>query len=271
MYNFTGLTESAKEIALSSIQTIFNNVNLDIELTTDKHSFKTLNVTGRSHYDVDSQAVDVNGRDGAYFIDSKLEPRTLTVEASIEANTNENFRELTAKLNKILFSRKPVKISFTDENDWFFNAQYINSNNPKENNNSQIVELNFICYDPYKYKEEETIQASNSERLKLDTMFPVVADEIIISFSSQPEEIRIFNTQTEKRIVFKLQQNLSKSSRLILNQNETFIGYTRQQNAFGSVDLKHSDFKTLTFNRDEQIVVQPTPSNITIKYRGVRL
>lgn len=271
-YEFRQLGERGDFSLPSSIQTIYAGTNLDREFTRDDTSFITLTTKGRGLVSHEFEERDINGRQTLYLEDIKVRRREVVVKCQIKAKNNEGFRRIMEEINKMLIRRTVSELEFTDDEDWYFNAILSEVSDVEENTNKAVVELTFYCQNPYKYKKEKTILVSSADILSIDTHFPIVPEEIIITFNGQPDDIQIHNTHTEQKIVFKVEGGqVGKTNKLYINQKETFIGYTNNQNAFLGVNLLESDFKQFSISDGEQVVVQPTPQSVEITYRGRKL
>lgn len=153
MYQFIDTLERPK-VASPSIQTIFNDINIDETLSDENGSFLTLTVSGRSNEVRRIHTFEIPFFDGlAEGSDSFSEPREVVVRFKISDKTNEGFRNRLNKLNSILNGTKKT-LSFTDE-DVFFYATLSELELPEEESNSLIGTITFLCTDPYKYSKKE--------------------------------------------------------------------------------------------------------------------
>jgi predicted phage tail component-like protein len=144
-----------------SIQTVFNGINLDEELTDENGSFITLTVSGRSNLTQKINTIEVPGMDGLIEQDgAKLEPREITVKYKISDRTNEGFRKRLDKLNSLLEGSKR-ELTFTDENSLFY-ATLLTNDIPEEESNNLVGTITFLCSDPFKYGPEKTYEFQDS-------------------------------------------------------------------------------------------------------------
>ncbi|MEF2293147.1 distal tail protein Dit [Virgibacillus dokdonensis] len=150
MYQFVDLNEVGTRGSSLSIQTIFNGINLDEQLTDETGSFMTLTVTGRGNIKQNIKTTQVPGMDGALETDkTTFDAREITVKYKISDSTNEGFRSRVNQLNNVLRGSKR-QLRFTDE-DAFYYATLSENTIPEENKNELICELTFLCSNPYKY------------------------------------------------------------------------------------------------------------------------
>ncbi|AMQ66688.1 distal tail protein Dit [Bacillus phage Mgbh1] len=137
------------EVIRPSLQTIFNNVNIDEVLTDSDGSFTTISVSGRALAQTQTTILNPTHKHGGFYQQSRLEPRIITVRYKISAKTNEKFRQMFNRLNRIL-AEEEKRIEFTDENA-FFVGSYYEAEDFDENSNVIVSSFSFICADPYKY------------------------------------------------------------------------------------------------------------------------
>src|SRR5699024_12283708 len=105
--------------------------------------------------------------------------------------------------------------------------------------NQQIVELEFICTDPYKYTDIKEVTTTNSTPLELDTSLPIVPEEIAITFSnaSQAKDWTINNIRDGYRI--RYQQSGSASGTIIkINKRRNYIEYVDEMKYIGYLKLR---------------------------------
>src|SRR5690606_20373076 len=151
MYDFVDTIPGSGTGSTSlSIQTVFNGINLDEELTDENGSFITLTVSGRSNLTQKINTIEVPGMDGLIEQDgAKLEPREITVKYKISDRTNEGFRKRLDKLNSLLEGSKR-ELTFTDE-DALFYATLLTNDITEEESNNLVGTITFLCSDPFKY------------------------------------------------------------------------------------------------------------------------
>ena len=151
MYNFINTNEIGEQLH-SSIQTIFNGMNIDINL----EGFRTLAVSGRGLLSKNINSTDIPGTDGKYFLYGNLEARAIVVKFQLKATTNEEFRQKFNRLNMLLQTDEPKILKFTDEPDYSYTAILQKASDIEETSNSVVSTFTFLCLDPYKYKETTT-------------------------------------------------------------------------------------------------------------------
>ncbi|RFA36233.1 hypothetical protein CAI16_05445 [Virgibacillus dokdonensis] len=150
MYKFVDPNETGVSSSSLSIQTIFNGIKLDEQLTDETGNFMTLTVTGRGNIKQNIKTTQVPGMDGALETDkTTFDVREITVKYKISDSTNEGFRSRVNQLNNVLRGSKKM-LQFTDE-DKFYYATLSENSIPEEDKNELVCELTFLCSNPYKY------------------------------------------------------------------------------------------------------------------------
>ncbi|NBJ70620.1 hypothetical protein D1839_14210 [Roseburia sp. 1XD42-34] len=162
MYTF--IDTVAKKTGLNSeegpsrLQTIFNGMNLDDQLSDQTGSFTTLVISGRSNVEQQISTVDVPGMHGMLETsDPTWNAREIVVQYQLTDQTKAGFRKRYNQLNALLQGSKK-KLAFTDE-EAFFYATLSANDVPDEAANSLVAELVFLCSDPFKYGKTHQIIA----------------------------------------------------------------------------------------------------------------
>lgn len=155
MYGFVDTLPGSAQSASLSLQTVFDGINLDEELTDEDGSFITLTVSGRSNTTYRRNIIPIPGMEGAWEdANGYQDPRSITVKFKIKDKTNNGFRERLKRLNSLLVGSKKV-LTFTDE-DALFYASLEELELPEEESNDLVGNLHFICPDPFSYGPEKT-------------------------------------------------------------------------------------------------------------------
>lgn len=175
-----------------SIQTVFNNVNLDDMLTDENGSFMTLTVSGRSDTQKRIETFEIPGKDGVLEQDKPTsEPRIISIKYKIDDRTNDGFRKRLDKLNSLLEGSKK-ELKFTDEDAIFF-ATLQSNKLPEEVSNNLVGELIFFCSDPYKYGPEQVV--------------PFTSDIMTLTNNGTAEADPIFELEVKEPVTFAMIQN----------------------------------------------------------------
>lgn len=201
MYRFVDATpQNESNKAVMSIQTIFNGINLDDELTDETGSFTTVRVDGRSDTEYRINTVEVAGMDGVHEQnDASMRERYPRVTFKIKDASNEGFRDRVNRLNSLLEGNKKM-LEFTDENVFYYASVSI-LNLPNEDSNDLIGTIDFICSDPYKYGEERTLY------------FP--SDEVRVLNEGSMEAKPIFEMEVLTPVTFAMVQNQNDEYQMI--------------------------------------------------------
>lgn len=191
MYGFVDTTESATG-TLMSIQTIFNNNNLDDLLTDDDGSFMTLTISGRGEQENDINLIPVLGMHGTWEEgEAYRKPREIKVKYKIKDKTNEGIRKRFEKLKSYLTGSKQV-LEFTDE-DAIFYATLGVLEVPEEETNDLVGTITFLCSDPDKYGPEKTEEFTS--------------DSFVVENQGTAESDPIFELTAKKKATFAMIAN----------------------------------------------------------------
>lgn len=151
-YGFTDINQNPTTSA--GLQTIFGGVNLDQTIS----GFVTMTVTGREVMEQELKITQRVGGNGAWIDDVRIPSRTITVKAHIE-----DYASVADELNELLHGSVNT-LTFTDDDYWHFDAYFRSVNAPENNRKNQIVELVFLCPNPFaKSDVYQTSSMINSE------------------------------------------------------------------------------------------------------------
>ncbi|WP_079708009.1 distal tail protein Dit [Paraliobacillus ryukyuensis] len=152
MYEFADTVPSSASSADRTLKIIFNEIDLEKELSDEDGSFITLSVSGRSNIKQNIQTLNVNGVDGLYeFHNPTIEYREITVKYLINDKTSEDLNKRLMRLNSLLIGSKKT-LQFTDESVVYY-ATLLSNDIPEEVSNSYVATITFLCSDPFKYGE----------------------------------------------------------------------------------------------------------------------
>lgn len=210
-----------------SIQTVFNGINLDEELTDENGSFITLTVSGRSNLTQKINTIEVPGMDGLIEQDgAKLEPREITVKYKISDRTNEGFRKRLDKLNSLLEGSKR-ELTFTDE-DALFYATLLTNDIPEEESNNLVGTITFLCSDPFKYGPEKHAEfqdsgiVENEGTAEADPIFELTATaKSTFAMVSNGDEYMMVGRPYDEN-----QQPMEKYNTVFVDNASTLVGWS---------------------------------------------
>lgn len=251
-----------------SLRAIVSGVELD-SLSTDYFALTTLSVKGRGSVDYEVEATDIAGRDGALQRRRQLKPRNIVVRLLAAARTNEAYRIGVTKLIAHLHSKELHTLRFTDDVDHTYYGTVVRVDDGDERTNRQILEVEFVCNDPFKYTASKKLTITGAVPMELDTDVSMVADEYRIVFNSPTEasKFALVNNNSKKRISFAA---TVKDSTVIIRQKKNYIG-TSTTNVLSGLNIKSSDFDDFTVRKGDVIWTSPAAKSIEITYRGKRL
>lgn len=245
---------------------------MEASLSKDGFTFTTLTVVGRGKTSYAINAQPVFGRDGAMLNDQSLEPRVIVVRALVTAQDNESYRAGMSALLGWAHERTVHEVRFTDNMADTFYGTIQRIEDEDERSNRQIVEIEIVCHDPYKYTESKSITANNAQRINVDTDFRVVPDEIELTFdgSTQARDFTLNNTTTGRRIRYQ-QSGTASGNTIRIRQKEDYIGYVESVNHIHDLNIAYSHFDEFDVLSGDQIVATPEPLSIKITYKGASL
>lgn len=253
MYYFIDLNEEPVNQNLT-LQTVINNTNLDDQYYGQ---FKTLTVTGRGLITPALSYTERVGTDGAWFNSSNYPARIITVEAII--NTDREFYELF----NAEFGKKEIRLEFTDDPYWVWHAYLSGINEPKEDNKKLIIELEFTCLDPYKYKTAGTEIGIGTVAGILYETHPEIG---IVKINETSEQIKITNSATGKNIVVR--DSFISGDEITLDFLDGRI-YKKRGATKEDITIKldiFSDFETFSLKSGDEILIAPASSELVLTY-----
>lgn len=261
-YEFKDFGQTAVNNPLS-IRSIVSGKTLDFLYRNDGFMFTTLTVEGRgvTKYDVD--ATVVYGRDGAVQRNRQLQPRTIIVRALVSSYSNEKYREGMSKLNAYLYANVIHSLKFTDDVAHTYYGTCIRVEDQGETSNKQVIEIEFVCNDPYKYTDPMSYTITSASPMQLNTDVPIIADSITVHGSSA---FTLMNTATKHQIVFS-----GTGSPIQIRQKQDFIGTPNGSSQMKGLNITYSDFDQLRVHNGQVLWASPAPSSIVINYRGAKL
>lgn len=268
-YTFKDFGQKADVISLS-VRTIIDGKQLDGMTDVPGFSFTTLTVSGRGATKYSIESVTTFGRPGALQRDRRLEPRSIVIRALVSATTNEAYRKGLAKLNALFYNKKISAIKFTDDMEHTYYGSILRVEDGEEKSNRQIVEIEFLCNDPFKYTDIKTVVVTGATPLVVESDIPVVPETIEIAFADSvaASNFTLMNTVDNTKIVFNQPGSVST---ILINQKADFIGALSGTNYISGLNIENSHFDRFKIKNGDVVWAAPAPSTITIKYRGAKL
>lgn len=253
------------ELIISSpFSLLVDGRNIDEFYSNNDLRVETINVYGRQTNDYDIQTTTPAKYNGQMVLGKRMKAKSIQVVLLVESDEMGLVQAFMSDLNSRL--RHAKSISFKDEPELTYYVQFENADVPEEGATQEVV-LNFLWHDPKKYKTELIINYTNAQRLNIDSSEPV-EPYIEIGFATGVKTWSMRNTTTDMNINY---EHDVVSDRYQVDVEEQYL--TKTINEIDAMDgLKlDSDFEDFTIKTGDQVVITPTPSSITIRYRGVSL
>lgn len=251
-------------IISSTFSLIVDSRNIDEFYSNNDLRVETINVYGRQTNDYDIQTTTPAKYNGQMVLGKRMKARSIQVVLFIEADEMGLIQAFMSDLNTRL--RNANSIRFADEPDLTYYVEFEGGDVPQESL-KQEISLNFLWYNPLKYKPVQTINYTNAQRLTVDSSEPV-QPFIEIRFATGVKVWSMRNTSTDYNINY---EHEIVSDRYQIDVEQQYITKTVEEvDAMDGLKLD-SDFEEFTIKNGDQIVVTPTPQSITIRYRGVSL
>lgn len=237
MYSFRDLTQNASntnEIPLEAVS--FGGICLDEAI----QGFTTLDIQGRYEFQQSFTAPTKVG-DGDYYLNSRIESKTISVNFWLQANNINDFNDKVTKLKQIL-SQKQQQLSFKDESHWHYIAT-VSSLNFDDDSLTPTGKITFKCCSPFKFKDVTTISGSGSQ--------------IVINDND------LFYLQTPKYLKFTA-DNTAPSFQVSTNDGKQISSITGVKKG----DIVEINFNDLTYlvNSDSQLMNVDLSSNFSDFY-----
>ena len=250
------------------LTTAFNGVVLD-EVGATSFIFQTLKVEGRALIKTDIKSQAKEWSDGSWLTFSRIPSREIVVTALIglpdEVRDKAQHREMWEALNRILTTRQPAELKFSDD-AYSYMALYSGSSGVSETSYSEVVNLTFTCLDPYKYKPAAKF-AINA--IPGDFNIPVTPSQMEIVLAEDTDTIKISNAQNGQNIVFH--GDFKTGQKITIQWNESIIAVDgSRENMLPKLDIL-SDIEMFEFKSGDSLSVVPSSSTVQIEARAKAL
>src|SRR5690625_2761172 len=169
--------------------------------------FRITDIEGRGPFMQEILRQSIAGRDGSYRIERRIPERPLNVEGRILAKSKEDLRDKINYLNTILYTNDAVPIIFSDEPDVTYYGEYAGDPEWEERFVGGRGTLPFICYDPFKYSREKTVEL-NDKKIEIDSTEG--AQPIFdVKFKESVDSFKITHKETGKylKVIFDFKRN----------------------------------------------------------------
>lgn len=281
MYGFRNFGEGGV-VALPSIQTVFNGVNLDKLFQEKGVFFRTTGVEGRGSMAKEVRLFEVEQRNGSIYDGASYPSRSITVRYMLKGRTNEELRRMYEVLNDIL-KEEQKKLYFTDD-IYYFTATFSGASSQVEESNTLSGELNFTCEDPFKYTENtfsaegsnlvtvpdiDVLPAETSEEIKrlYNGYHDGVPPLFEFTLDSSTSNVYIRNIDTGK--VLHLSGSFSSGD--IFSIDFTSLEVVRNGQSAKSSVVIDSNFEDFIVRKGDEVQVEPISVTYTVTVRGKAL
>ncbi|HFU4218412.1 TPA: distal tail protein Dit [Streptococcus suis] len=226
------------KVIYNPLTTSFNGSVLEELLSNDHGSFKTISIEGRGLLEFETNSIDVPGRAGGYYKYSKKKVRRLVVTAKLTGHSDKDFRIQFQKLNRLLDVGE-ARISFSDEGGIFYIAVFESCKSPPDRKQEAILELNFLCFDPLKYKSVNPVVGNNVQYAgDYDTK-----PKITVTLTADGNELRLLHVQKQKYI--RIVRNFTSGSKVEIDMAKRTIKLN-DVSIQPNLDMVNSRFFTLS-------------------------
>ena len=210
--------------------------------------FRTLSVSGRELSGRSINAVRRGGGDGALLLNSRLDPRILTVRYRLEASDNDAFRMAFNQLN-IVLHKSSLNIRFLDELEYSYTGTLETAETPPEGRNTVVSALTFYCADPYKYSEPMLLNGTDSLTVDMETHFDMEPKEITVTPANDTSTLTIRNGDLEIQLV----KGSFLAGRPVLIAFGDDITVTNENGSMTDKIALHSDLENFVMNKGDKV------------------
>lgn len=215
MYKFTDTNQGASRSSAPSDNLLINGESLS-DLVP---GYRQLSVSGRGLMGESLSLTDVPLRDGTWFNYTTTEPRVLTVEFLLEADSSPGLRVQFNQLNKALRrGQDELDLTFADEPDWHYYGYLSEVGDFTEDGLSVLSNFTLLCPSSYAYRNKQS-----GTRVSLTYADEILPDKITIT-PSGGSTIELTNSKGD-RLVFKGSYNAGQT--VVLAYHDDHVSYTR--------------------------------------------
>lgn len=259
MYNFKNLEISTSNKNIPSYAMLIDGKTIE-ELIPE---FTTLSVYGRENIDVNVDFYNIPGLIGSRIKEKNIKHRIITINYSIVAKTNEEFRKAYNKLNYLLYKEFKDKryINFKDEEKYFYNVQIFKVEPISANTNTVEGSFSLISETPYKFSEVK--EAEKIENLEYP-LYPIFIESIETK-AAQGQLFKLSNISTGKNII--LLNDFQGGEVIEIMSDNIKIN---KLSSLNKLDFVKSDYKEFEIYSEDEITVNSN-EKIKIRYREVLL
>lgn len=198
-YDFVNINEMPSNS--ETLKTSFGGIVLD-DLGA---GFATLNVFGREVPLMRIKTTARTGADGEWLEEQSLAARKISVEASVDSD---DLSGTTSLLMGALL-KADQKLSFSDDDQYYYNAIFIGTNQPDRRSYQGVMRFEFLCLDPYKYHSTQDVVTG--KWLAWNSL-PNVPDELTVTLTANGGvgvPLKITNARSGKSIIIDTDSNFA--------------------------------------------------------------
>lgn len=243
---------------LPSVAMVFNGKIFEHEI----EGYETLNVSGRETVTYSTTTAGNSNE----IINKELNPRTLQIQYSLKADTNEEFQEKYRELNQLLETEnEDVEIRFIDDLEIEYQGQLVGMSDVPPETNSAVATFDIYCASAWK-EENEIKTNDNPAQVFLDSIYKTKPKRIELVMKSAANKITVDNLITGRHII--LNGSYKSGDRIVIEIPSNKIT-KNGQDIMTDLDYIETDFHKFLIQTGD--VVKATPSNtemeITIRTR----
>lgn len=261
MYEFVDISQPIRS-PVYPIALTFNGVRFEDALNNVNGSYRTLTVKGRGLVNQEHQSIKPAGKNGSYFYSQTLENRTLTIKVKLTGKNNLAFRRQYEKFNQLLKTVAPSFLSFSDEVDRSYFAQFKACDEPEEESNEAILTLEFICYDPFKYSDVKSVSGNRITYAGDEDTKPILT----ITLTAGGNELRVLHL--EKQQYIRLKGTYTTGNKIVIDMKKRTITQNGRS-ILPDLDVVNSRF--FTFSKGVNTLSINLAHTVTSEFREVYL
>lgn len=242
--------------------------------------FRISDISGRGIFNQEITTASISGRSGSIRQGRRIPAREISVEAFMLAKSLEELREKINELNNVLYVNDAVPITFSDEPDITYYGEYAGEPDWEEHFIRGRGTLPFICFDPFKYAEEEisVIKTADDSSATIVTLFAEQADGFEynpstveaqpifeVEFKDSTDEFKVEHKESKRHLT--VVYDFEEGDKLTLdatNRRVQINGETRMQ----TLALSSEWFNLVSGDNAFDIT---DGANVTLRYRARRL
>jgi len=170
---------------LESVENMtYNGVDLAQEFTdgiNNENYFIVNEVRGRGVMSSVLETLNISGMLGGYIKDPFMPERRLEVDITVKAESFEALRRKIERLGAVLYTDKPVAISFADEPNRTYYGRIGMVYDNIELSKIYKATLTIICEDPRKYGDEQTAVGNPAQIVNEGTApsYPIISMDVV--------------------------------------------------------------------------------------------